>query len=76
MVDKTNNETGTNDAASDSMKNPVKKRPRIFGARKKRVEEPTASAPEATGADSTPADSVPADPSPAVQAPAEPARAG
>ena len=37
MVDKTNNETGTNDAASDSMKNPVKKRPRIFGARKKRV---------------------------------------
>lgn len=45
MVDQSNNEKESSSAAPESAKTPVKKRPRIFGARKKRVEEAVVSAP-------------------------------
>ncbi|MET1019595.1 MAG: ribonuclease E/G, partial [Microterricola sp.] len=47
MVDKASNDTNTSGAASDSTKTPAKKRPRIFGARKKRGEETPVTPPVA-----------------------------
>ncbi len=49
MVDKVTNDASNNDASSDSTKTPVKKRSRIFGARKKRIEEPAAVIPAPVG---------------------------
>ncbi|PPL20504.1 Rne/Rng family ribonuclease [Microterricola pindariensis] len=60
MVDKTNNETGSNDAASDSTKSQVKKRPRIFGARKKRADEAPAVESAAVAAPITAEPAAPA----------------
>lgn len=45
MVDKASNDTNTSGAAPDSTKTPAKKRPRIFGARKKRGEETPVTPP-------------------------------
>ncbi len=47
MVDKASNDTNTSGAAPDSTKTPAKKRPRIFGARKKRGEETPVTPPVA-----------------------------